>query len=538
MSASRRRLLRGAGVTLAAGLGGGPVAGLARTTPEIDPRRQHHIVIGSTLGTRQLNPAVQYGMSTLLPGAQLFASLLTVDSQWKLQPYLARQWQVSADGLEVRIRLQANARFHDGEPITTEDLLFSLETVRQHHPLKAIFAPIVAMTIDDAENATFKLNTPHPGLLMALSTPLLPILPRHVFDTGEDIRNHPMNIRPTGSGPFKLLDFQPGERIELEKFDDFFLPEKPRIKKITFRRYDSPARLLRALKRGDIDIHTQLTSASELQRAAKFPTVSVVSDAAPAIGPIVWLAFNLTKPRLADRRVRQALNYAIDKKFIQEELMAGVHGRATGPIGRSNPYYSAQVNPYDLNLKKASQLLDEAGLLPDEDGIRFDLTIDAIPGIAEISTLQHYLVDALKKVGVKVNARRSNNFSTWANRIASHQFEASLDTVWNWGDPAIGMHRTWLSSNIRKGALWSNTQSYRNPVVDSLLHKAASELNQEKRRAFYAEAQQLITEDSPVAFLTELRFHYAVNKRINGLPDGVWGLMAPALTMAVKPPDE
>ncbi len=537
MGVSRRQLLRSAGVSLTVGLTGVPGSGLANTTALLDPQRANHIVIGSTLAMRELNPAVQYGLSTLLPGAQIFASLLTMDRHWQLHPYLARSWQVSADGMEIDIHLHENARFHDGEPVTTADLLFSLETVRQHHPLKAVFAPIESLRILDATRATIRLSAPQPGLLKALSTPLLPILPRHVYDTGEDMRSHPKNRQPVGSGPFRLVDFDPGERVTLKRFDGFFLGNQPQAEAITFRRYENSARLLLALQRGDIDIHAQLTSAPELKKAGKLASVSIVNDAAPAIGPIVWLAFNLKHPKLADRKVRQAISYAIDKNFIEKELMAGVHGRATGPIDHSSPYYSAKVNPYDLNLERANQLLDEAGLLRGEDQIRFELTVDAIPGVAEISTLQQYLVGALKPVGIKVIARRSDGFETWARRVADHQFEASIDSVWNWGDPAIGMHRTWLGSNIRKGVLWSNTQSYRNAEVDALLNQAATELDDAKRRDLYANAQQLITDDAPVAFLSELRFHYGVNKRVRDLPDSVWGLIAPALKMRVESTD-
>ncbi|KOQ44281.1 ABC transporter substrate-binding protein, partial [Achromobacter xylosoxidans] len=230
---------------------------------------------------------------------------------------------------------------------------------------------------------------------------------------------------------------------------------------------------------------------------------------------------------LDDARVRQAIAYAIDKGFITRALNAGFAKPADGPIVASSPYATQDLKKYPLDLKKAEQLLDDAGLKKDGKGERMTLTVDYMPGSdVQGKNVAEYLRSQLKKVGIAVQVRASPDFPTWAKRIASHDFDMTTDIVFNWGDPVIGVHRTYLSSNIRD-IIWTNTQSYRNPKVDELLAQAGTETDETKRRALYAQFQQIVTEDLPIDFLTVIPYHTLSSKKVHGLPDGIWGLLSP-----------
>ena len=263
-------------------------------------------------------------------------------------------------------------------------------------------------------------------------------------------------------------------------------------------------------------------------------SVSVVKNTAPAIGPLVWVAFNTANEKFADKRVRQAINFAIDKEFICNTLLAGVHKRSTGPITSASPFYTDKVETYALNIDKANALLDEAGKKPDANGIRMSLEIDSIPAVPEMKIVQEYMVPALKKIGIDAKVRQSPDFPTWARRVAGQEFDLTVDSVWNWGDPIIGVHRTWLSSNIRKGVIWSNTQSYKNDRVDEILATAGTQTDEARRKAQYAEFQKIVVDDSPVAFVYEISFNYGYNNRVAGIPDDVWGMMSPMLDVNIK----
>ena len=520
----RRALMQAAAGTLF----GIPFATLAQAA------RGGVIVIGTTQKPRHLNSAVQSGIATMMPAAQLFASPLRMDAQWKPQPYLAEKWELSPDNRSVSLTLRKDAVFHDGKPITAEDVKFSIETIRDNHPFKSMYAPVNAVTLSDARTAVVRLAEPHPALLLAMSTSLTPIIPKHIFGDGADPKVHPRNGSPVGSGPFKLVEFKPGQHIILERFDKFFLKDLPRLDRVIVKEYKDPASLLLAFERGEVDVHQGIGDPRDLQRARKIPGVQLVSGAAPAIGPLLWLAFNTKNPKLADKRVRQAINYAIDRKFVLQSLLGGAHKASTGPIASGSPFYSADVERYAFNLAKANQLLDAAGLKPGAGGVRLALEVDTIPGSSELKTMQEYLKPALAKIGIEVTVRASPDFPTWARRVASHQFEMTMDSVWNWGDPVIGVHRTWLSTNIKPGVIWSNTQGYVNPKVDELLAAAGQEMNLAKRKALYKDVQKIVVDDCPVAFLVEATFTEGYLGKVASPPKGIWGLVDGLTETAVR----
>jgi len=201
---------------------------------------------------------------------------------------------------------------------------------------------------------------------------------------------------------------------------------------------------------------------------------------------------------------------------------------ATGPIAPGSPFYTDKVEPYRVNLEKANQLLDAAGLKKGADGMRFSLQLDATPGSPDnYSLIAEYLKPQLRKVGINVNLRVSPDFPTWAKRIGGHDFEASLDASFNYGDPVIGVHRTYLSSNIRPGVVWSNTQSYVSPKVDELLAKATVERNLEKRKALYHAFQKQVVEDVPVAFTHVWSVATVADKTLKNLPITIWSGLTP-----------
>ncbi|MEM6339720.1 MAG: ABC transporter substrate-binding protein, partial [Pseudomonadota bacterium] len=166
-------------------------------------------------------------------------------------------------------------------------------------------------------------------------------------------------------------------------------------------------------------------------------------------------------------------------------------------------------------------------------GDGMELTVDYIPGPKEQQqSVAEYLKSQLKKIGIDVTVRAAPDFPTWAGRVSSYDFELSMDVVFNWGDPVIGVHRTYLSDNIREGVIWSNTQQYRNEKVDELLNAAAVELDVDKRKSLYAEFQQLVAGDLPVYWINQLPYHTAYDKRLQNVPTGIWGTMHPMDTVA------
>lgn len=481
------------------------------------------LVIASTQVPRHLNGAVQSGIATAVPSTQIFASPLRYDENWEPQPYLAESWEVSEDGLSVTLNLVQNATFHDGKPVTSEDVAFSIMTTKENHPFKSMFAPVESIETPDAHTAVIKLSQPHPALLLALSPALAPVLPKHVFGDGQDAKSHPANSAPVGSGPFMLEEFTPGEAVVMKKNPNFFIDGRPKLDEIIIRIIKDPSALLIAMENGEADMYPFMAGSQEIKRLEKAEHLGVTTDGYAAVGPINWLAFNTASEKLSDVRVRQAIAYAVDREFITKALHRGVSAPQRGPIIESSPFFDESIPAYDVDLDKAKALMAEAGYA---DGM--DLTIDYIPGPKEQQqSLAEYMKSQLKKIGINVTVRAAPDFPTWAGRVGGHDFELSMDVVFNWGDPVIGVHRTYLSSNIRPGVIWSNTQQYANEKVDEILNAAAVEADPAKRKALYAEFQQMVAADLPIYWINALPYHTAYDKKLQNVPTGIWGTMHP-----------
>ncbi|MWD26407.1 ABC transporter substrate-binding protein [Aquicoccus sp. SCR17] len=485
------------------------------------------VIIASTQVPRHFNGAVQSGIATGLPSAQIFASPLRYDDNWEPKPYLAESWEVSEDGLSVTLNLVDDATFHDGEPITSEDVAFSIMTIKENHPFKSMFEPVESVETPDEHTAVIKLSQPHPALLLAMSPALCPIIPKHVYGDGEDIKSHPANTTPVGSGPFMLEEYTPGESIVLKKNPNFFLDGRPKLDELIVRIIQDPSALLIAMENGEADLYPFMSGSQEVKRLEKVDHLAIDAEGGAAIGPINWLAFNTASPKLEDKRVRQAIAYAVDRDFIINALHRGISKPQRGPIMEQSPFFDDTIPAYDVDLDKAKALMEEAGYA---DGM--DLTVDYLPGVKEQQqTIAEYLRSQLGKIGINVTVRAAPDFPTWAGRVSNHDFELTMDAVFNWGDPVIGVHRTYLSDNIRKGVIWSNTQSYSNPKVDELLAQAAVEMDEEKRKELYAEFQQIVTDELPVYPINQLPYQTAYDKKLTGVPTGIWGPLSPMDTL-------
>jgi peptide/nickel transport system substrate-binding protein len=499
---------------------------LATGTLAEEPKKGGTLTMALQQNPRHLNPAVQSGTATGQPGTQLFASLLRYDEGWEPQPYLAETWEVSDDGLSVTMNLVKGATFHDGTPITSEDVAFSIKTVQENHPFKSMFEPVTEVETPDANTAIIKLSKPHPALLLAMSSQLLSIIPKHIYGDGQDPKDHPANSENVvGSGPFKLVEFKPGEHVILERYDGYFVEGMPYLDRIVMRILPDQSTRAIALESGELQLSGYESNPRNIVRLKKNEALNVNADGYAAIGPINWLAFNTKADKVSDPRVRQAIAYAVDRDFINKALNLGTAPAALTGIHPGSPFYDNTVEPYNIDLDKANALLDEAGYPAGADGTRFSLTVDY--GWPDMKPYAEYMKPQLKKIGIDVSVRSSADFPTWAKRISTWDFDMTMDNVFNWGDPVIGVHRTYSSDNIKEGVIWSNTQQYANARVDELMEMAGSTNDAAKRKELYAEFQQIIANELPLYPLWASPYHTVSSTQVGNAPVSVWGTASP-----------
>ena len=481
--------------------------------------------VGAT--PRHLNPAVQSGIDTGAPGAQLFATPLRFDENWNPQPYLAESWDVSEDGLSVTLNLVKHATFHDGKPITSKDVAFSINTIKANHPFKTMFGAVKNVETPGAHTAIIRLSKPHPALLLALSSQLGAVIPEHIYGDGQDPKKHPRNSENVvGSGPFKLVEFVRDQHIILERNENFFLKGKPYLDKIVMRIIKDPSARSLGRENGEIHLSAFESTPQDILHSKGVSHLTATDKGYAAIGPITWLAFNTKSKPTSDVRVRQAIAYAVDRNFLINAVMRGTSKPAYTGIHPDSIFHEPNVERYDLDIDKANKILDQAGYSKNSNGIRFPLNIDF--GWPSAKPMAEYMKPQLKKIGIDVTVRTSAGFPAWAKTVSNWEFDMTVDVVFNWGDPVIGVHRTYLCDNAKKGVIWSNTQQYCNPEVDKILDLAGQENDRDKRIAFYSKAQKIISKDVPIYFTDTVPYHTIYNHtKVGNPPSTIWGTCSP-----------
>lgn len=315
-----------------------PLSSFAAFSKENVPQAGGELIVSLYATPPHLNPAIQSGLATAFPGSQIFAGLLRFDNEWNPHPYLAEKWNISEDGLSITLNLVKTARFHDQKPITSEDVAFSVMTVKALHPFKSMMASVARVDTPDPHSVVIRLSKPHPAMLLAMSPALLPILPKHIYGSVENVKDHPANMKPIGSGPFKLESFVPGKEIRLTKNEDFFLKDRPYLDRLTIKIIRNTLEESLDMETGDIQMMVSFQDLMELNHLRSLKNLIIIKDGFKGIGPIYWLAFNLQKKPFNDIRVRKAIAYAIDRKFIIDTTFQGEVAMETGPISSAHPF--------------------------------------------------------------------------------------------------------------------------------------------------------------------------------------------------------
>jgi peptide/nickel transport system substrate-binding protein len=261
----------------------------------------------------------------------------------------------------------------------------------------------------------------------------------------------------------------------------------------------------------------------EVPRLKALPHLELTTKGYEYLAQIVWIDFNLRQAPMNDVRFRRAVYYALDRNAIRDRVWFGLGKPATGPIHSSIPHYEPDVPKYPYDPKKAEALLDEMGLKRGPDGIRAKITLDAIPYGDVYNRMAEYVKQSLGRIGIDVTLRKAD-IATWGDRARNWDYEMTVMLLSQLGHPALGVSRVYISSNIRKGVLFSNMSGYNNPKIDELFDKAAVEVDEAKRQALYSEIQKIIVSDVPVAWMIELEFPTFINKQFKNVVTSAIGV--------------
>ena len=466
-------------------------------------------------------PTLASYLSTSMPVGQtaskIYDGLLEYNFDLSPRPCLAESWNVSPDGLTITFNIRKGVKFHDGHPMTSEDVRYSImEVLIKYHARGGKFKIIESIQTPDDHTVLIKLKSSSPALMMAFSGYESPIIPKHLF-AGKDIKNHPLANKPIGTGPFKFVEWKRGQYMRFDRNPDYWSPGQPYFDRIVVQTIPDSATRSAVLEKGDFQLAGfGAVPNNDAKRLGALPNLIVTTKGYENFSPISELDFNTKVKPFNNKKVRQAVAFCIDRKFVIENIWFDFGKIATGPINsnfEAAGLYTSKVKNYDVSnrIEVANSLLDEAGYPRKSDGYRFEITHDITPYGSEWQSFGEYTVQQLDKIGIKARLR-VEDVATWLKRIyTNYDFTLSSNWLNTFADPVLGVHRLYHSNAIKPGTVFKNASRWSSPLTDKLMDMASVEPDQEERGALYQAFQKILVEEVPVTWIHEIQFPTVIN---------------------------
>ncbi|MEI6857863.1 ABC transporter substrate-binding protein [Psychrilyobacter sp.] len=422
----------------------------------------------------------------------VFEGLLKPNSEGNLVPAVAESFEISKDNLIYTFKLRDGIKFHNGKYVRVEDIIFSLTRINGDFPgnsvVKDLAKNIKNIKKIDEKTVTIELKKVD-GIILSKFT--IAIIPKDVVDIEQS---------PIGTGPFKFIEYLPGQKLVLEKFSDYWIEGVPTIDKVEFSIIKNEQSSILSLQRGEIDLYPRLGS-------THIPTLENTHNIIVTEQNLMQILSlnNKVKP-FDDLRVRQAIAYAIDSQEIIDTLDAGL-GKSIGtnmsPVMKN--YYNAETEGiYTHNIDKAKKLLKEAGY---ENGFEFTLSL---PTNYRFHADTGVIVsEQLKKVGIKANLVEVE-WGTWLKDIyAGRKYEGTIVALDGKIEPYDILNR-YISDHRR------NFMNYESKEYDSVMKKITQTTDEETKIKLYKKTQMILAKDLPVIFIMAPSGIIAMDKDLRG----------------------
>ena len=464
----------------------------------------HHEVAG--LSPDDVGPTVTWTMISSIHDA-----LIELNHNLEFEPALAESYEISPDGLTITFHLRRGVLFHDGTPFTSADVKYTYEFYGDPANAAVIGHRFVNIDrIETPDDYTVVLHLKEPDATIMTITATTYIVPKHYHSkVGQEV----YRTAPIGTGAFKLKEWRPAEFTLLQAFDDHWRG-RPKIDFIRLDVVPEAAVRAMALEMGEADASIWPFTVEDNLRFAADPrfTTFVTSSLAVNHFPI-----NNLIPQLADRRVRQAMMYAIDRQRMIEDVFVGAAVVAHTNKSPAVPWFNPNTRRYPFDPERAKALLDEAGwkVGPDgiryRDGIRLSFTCHVISGdvvrMPQAELAQYFL----RQVGIEMLITESP-----LAVILAGMREGTMDAAlfnWTYGsvepDATVVLHSEGVN----------NFSQFRNERVDELLEMGRREMDPEKRRLIYNEIQEIVAEEVPFLFISYWDWFNSWSGRVKGLPE-------------------
>ncbi|WP_262030427.1 ABC transporter substrate-binding protein [Microvirga sp. Mcv34] len=479
------------------------------TTAISAPAAASELRVGFTLDALTLDPANHRKRETETIIRNIYDGLLTRDAKMKVVPELAESWK-QVDPLTYDFKIRQGVTFHDGSPMTADDIVFTFERLTkdgamdgQTSPRKDLVGPVKSIAKVDDRTVRFTLSEPWPILPAML--PFQEVVSKAFT---EKVGTQGLATQTNGTGPFKLVEWRKGDSIIMERFDGYYggatdIPPvgKACVDRAIFRVIPENASRVAALLAGEVDIINELPPFDMKKVEANSNTKVMKVNGTRTF----FVALNNAKKPFDDPRVRHAANMAINKALIIDKVLLGTAVPLNGVMSPDAFGYNPDLPAYAFDAEKAKKLLAEAGY---PNGV--DASIDTEGAFKEMTEA---VASMLTKVGIrtKVNVGEGSTLrAKW-----SPKGEKTGDMYFtSWGNGSLDPADIFVPT-LKTGDR-GNSAFYSNKEVDALLDAANVELDQAKRADLYKKAQVIVNKDAPWIFLWLPQDLYGVSKRVSG----------------------
>ena len=469
------------------------------------------VYVGNNIFESSLDPvkgAMSYGYSFTNN------ALTRVNPNSEYEGDLAESWNISEDSLTYTFNLKKDIKFHDGSDFTSEDVVFTYETVKNNQADNENVDLTRLKDVEAIDDYTVKFTLSEPYSPFFDSIALLGIVPSDAYDS-EDFDKSPI-----GTGPWKVVQYNTDQQIIVQAYENYY-EGTPKIKQVTFVKMDSKSAFSNA-KSGQLDIvmvdPNYSTETIDGMHLENLETMDVRNISLPCLpeqtmtdkdGNEITVGNNVT----SDIAVRKALSIGINREQIIENALNGVGKKATGfttNLSWGNPLV------YDDNQKEeAEKILEEAGWIDSKgDGIREkDGVVCEFDVYTSSNDEQRYLLGSAvaedaKELGIKINVKQG----TWDELTVKAR---TCGIVWGWGQYSPTVLRSLLYSDLFLSGGYDNTIGYSNEQVDKLINEAIDSNNQEEAIEKWKEVQTVSSEDYPYLYIVNIEHSYFVNDSLD-----------------------
>jgi peptide/nickel transport system substrate-binding protein len=489
------------------------LAGLAGSAQAMTP--PNVLVVGQIAEPKSLDPHAVTAVNDFRILMNIYEGLVRYkDGTLQVEPALAETWTISDDGLTYRFDLRPGIKFHDGTPLTAAAVKFNFDRMLDENhpyhdtgpfPLSFFFSAIDEIETRGAGTVVFRLKEPYAPFLSNLAYPTgLIVSPEAVKRHGADFGRN-----PSGTGPFRFAEWESNAKVVVVR-NDLYWGDAPSLEAVVFRPITDANTRVAEMLSGGLDLMVEVPP-DNVDQFAKDAAFTVHEQA----GPHVWfLILNAKEGPMADKRVRQAVNYAIDKKSLVENVLQGTAQVAAGPTPPAFSWaYNDNLSPYPHDPEKARELIRAAGHEGAE--LTFYVTeggsgmLDPIPMGAAIQA-------DLAEVGfdVKIETYEWNTFLGKVNPGLEGKADMA-EMAWMTNDPDTLPYLA-LRTGAFPDAGGFNSGYYSNPTVDKLLEDARRSTDQAERARLYKQMQSIVREDAPWAFIANWKQNAVTSSQVSG----------------------